>query len=368
SKEFDALHAFIDHGGALLYLGTEGTEKSNFNYFLEEFGISVNSDSVTRTSYFKYFHPKENFISNGIINREINRIAGKQPKSMTENENVLDALPSANRIGRQSFSNHDLTMVYPFGSTINVDKPSVPIISTGSASYPTNRPIGAVYHQYGKGKIVVLGSCHIFSDQYLDKEENGKLFDAIIKFLFDGNIKFRIEVDHLCLDSIDADDPDVSDYHYVPDIFSHSEQIKCCIQESEEPPKDFRKMFDKSLFKFDMNLFPKVLKAHEVLKVKPVPLTLIEPQFELPLPEFEPAVFPPTFRSLPPPPLELFDLDEEFATNEEKLAKLANKCSSDDIDYFIKEAGKIFGFYNDDSFGILENVVRQIIDWKKVNI
>ena len=31
----------------------------------------------------------------------------------------------------------------------------------------------------GKGKLVVLGSCHVFSDQYIDKEENSKI---LVKF------------------------------------------------------------------------------------------------------------------------------------------------------------------------------------------
>jgi len=29
--------------------------------------------------------------------------------------------------------------------------------------------------QGGKGKLAVLGSCHMFSDQYIDKEENSKI-------------------------------------------------------------------------------------------------------------------------------------------------------------------------------------------------
>ena len=27
----------------------------------------------------------------------------------------------------------------------------------------------------GKGKLSVLGSCHMFQDQYIDKEENSKI-------------------------------------------------------------------------------------------------------------------------------------------------------------------------------------------------
>lgn len=37
-------------------------------------------------------------------------------------------------------------------------------------------------------------------------------------------------------------------------------------------------------------------------------------------------VFSPTFRDPPPPPLELFDLDEAFSSERSQLARLANKC------------------------------------------
>jgi hypothetical protein len=34
---------------------------TNINFLLEEYGIMVNSDSVVRTNFYKYFHPKVNF-------------------------------------------------------------------------------------------------------------------------------------------------------------------------------------------------------------------------------------------------------------------------------------------------------------------
>lgn len=37
-------------------------------------------------------------------------------------------------------------------------------------------------------------------------------------------------------------------------------------------------------------------------------------------------VFPPAFRELPPPPLELFDLDETFSSEKARLAEITNKC------------------------------------------
>ena len=47
---------------------------------LEQIGISVNTDSVIRKTYFKYLHPKEAFIENGILNQELVRVAKGQAK------------------------------------------------------------------------------------------------------------------------------------------------------------------------------------------------------------------------------------------------------------------------------------------------
>ena len=39
-------------------------------------------------------------------------------------------------------------------------------------------------------------------------------------------------------------------------------------------------------------------------------------------------VFPPAFRELPPPSLELFDLDEQFSSEKVRIAQITNKCES----------------------------------------
>lgn len=70
-------------------------------------------------------------------------------------------------------------------------------------------------------------------------------------------------------------------------------------------------------------------RSYNSLKVKHEALTLITPQFETPLPPLQPAVFPPTFKELKAPALDLFDLDEEFSTEKVRLAQLTNKCMID---------------------------------------
>ena len=38
-----------------------------------------------------------------------------------------------------------LSFVYPHGATLNVQKPAIPILSSGTASYPLSRPLGALF-------------------------------------------------------------------------------------------------------------------------------------------------------------------------------------------------------------------------------
>lgn len=56
-------------------------------------------------------------------------------------------------------------------------------------SYPIKRPISGVYSD--KGKLAVVGSYNMFTDDYFDKEENSKLFDFFMKFLLTDEVCFE---------------------------------------------------------------------------------------------------------------------------------------------------------------------------------
>jgi intraflagellar transport protein 52 len=53
--------------------GGEQKQGTNINAMLEQLGISINSDTVIRKTFFKYLHPKEAYVANGILNRELVR-------------------------------------------------------------------------------------------------------------------------------------------------------------------------------------------------------------------------------------------------------------------------------------------------------
>lgn len=158
---------------------------TNLNYLLEQFGISVNNDCVVRTSFFKYFNPKEAFISNGILNQEIVRVANNMPKEERRNKpnnaflsNLINVRDEDNN---KEEDNGGLNFLYPFGATLNVQQPAYALLSSGPLSYPSARPICAAYvHPGSGGKLVVLGSVEIFCDEYFDKEENKKLLVLFI--------------------------------------------------------------------------------------------------------------------------------------------------------------------------------------------
>lgn len=147
------------------------TLSKNLNFFLEDFGIAVNTTHVLRTVYFKkYNHPKETLIQNGIVNDDLQRIIRGLTKNTT------------------NFGNDDENMeqkvcniVQPQGVTLASVKPSFVVMNSGPVSYPTNKPLCALYVPRNKqGRLCVIGSTKIFEDEYIDREENAKLFDTLI--------------------------------------------------------------------------------------------------------------------------------------------------------------------------------------------
>uniref|UniRef100_A0A3P9LP60 Intraflagellar transport 52 homolog (Chlamydomonas) n=1 Tax=Oryzias latipes TaxID=8090 RepID=A0A3P9LP60_ORYLA len=353
ASELEVLKHYLDGGGNMLVMLGEGGETkydTNINFLLEEFGVVVNNDAVVRNTYYKYFHPKEALVSNGVLNREISRAAGKVVTGVIEEENV----------GNNSQA---LTFVYPYGATLNVIKPAAAVLSTGSVCFPLHRPVLAFYQGKESGKLAVSGSCHMFSDQYIDKEENSKILDVLLQWLMTDNIH---------LNQIDAEDPEISDYTMLPDTDWLSKRLRSCLQEGDESPRNYTPLFVMPLFSLSTDTLPEVINAYKQLNVKKEPLQLIAPQFETPLPQLQPAVFPPAFSDLPPPMLDLFDLDEAFSSEKVRLAQLTNKCTDDDLEFYVRKCGEILGVTPKlgkqvDAKHILEHVFFQVVEFKKLN-
>ena len=224
-------------------------------------------------------------------------------------------------------------MAYPYGCSLEVSTPAVPVLTSGALCFPANRAVCA-YTQVNKGRLVVCGSSLLFDDQYIVKADNIFLAGALMRMVTEGSQK---------LDAVDVDRPEYGERLEIPDTESLAERVRACLQEGEELPVDFTQLFDHGLFKYDTDLIPAAVSLFPKLNVKHIPISLIPPQFEVPLPPLQPAVFMPCMRELPPPALDLFDLDEAFSSEKLRLAQLTNKCNDDDLEYFVRESGEILG-------------------------
>lgn len=227
-SEFEALKQYVSQGGNILFLSNEGGEtkgNTNLNYLLEQYGISINTDCVIRTSFLKYLHPKECYVQNGVLNKELVRVANNRPKD-TKSISKATTLISNVLGGREEdfvkeSEQGGLEFVYPYGASLNVQAPAHPLLSTGFLSYPMNRPVGAIYiSPEGRGKIACFGSFEIFGDEYFDKEENGKILDFLIKFYFSNECEFEFP----------KSEYDLGEYHQIPEVAEMAEKLKSCLQ------------------------------------------------------------------------------------------------------------------------------------------
>lgn len=346
--------------------------------------MSVNSDSVMRSVFYKYLHPKEVFIAEGVLVPDLARNKVKHHLHFYVFSYVLihqntvslgtakKAAPAKapSKADRNANKNEKLPFVYPYGASLNVQRPSIPLLSTGPISYPMNRPIAAMWEaetaEVGgqRGRMVVVGSVEIFGDDWIDKEENSKLCDLLFAWLLN-----ETDLDM----TSDRQDAEISDYAPVPNVESLSQTLKPCLQGMDELPRDFTKLFDMNMFRFDVDLIPLTIDVYKQLGVPHEPLTLIPPQFECPMPKLVPAAFPPAMREPAPPALDQFDLDEHFAKEGIRLAQLTNKCNGgeEDLEYYIAESGEILGVMGALPYGersakhILFHIFKKIVDFKK---
>jgi intraflagellar transport protein 52 len=419
-------------------------------------------DSVVRTVYYKYPHPKEVYIGKGVIARPFGvAVARLQAKAKAATAALMGERDGKGGSGGISLNGsltadaaaaavNSVDFSYARGCTLTLSRPAVPLLSTGAISYPLNRPVAALSEFTPKrapnapatnvpfllpGRVVALGSGELFTDDWIGKEHNAAVADAMFRWLAhsDGGMLLAAagksggltassglsgvgsntlrgsslppdpeygEVDRLLsalgpASAVAAAAESVArrgreraekgagtggfmgdragaapvagsgsvdqvldtalysvDHVHLPDTQSLSERLRSCLQESEPLPRDFNKLFEEtSVFGFDTRTIPEAVGLYNRLGVRHENLTLIPPQFETPLPQLQPAVFPPTMRELPPPALELFDLDETFSSERARLAQVTNKCAAgdggaggaDDLEYYVKEAGIICG-------------------------
>lgn len=344
-SELKIMENYIQEGGKMMVLLTEGSpnDPTNIHILLENFGIIPNIDCLIRTHYYKYFHPKECYIADSQINSTLNK------------------------------NKHDIKLVYPFGCTMNVMKPSVICFKSGFSSFPVDCPLGALYYnEKTGGKLVAIGSGYMFNDKYIDHENNDIFREILLEFLNNSEPAHFLPTDH--------DDIEVTDRNIVPETAELAEKPKLCLTDvvNNTSIVDYTKLFDHKVYSMNTSLVPETLKLYEALSIKHTPLKIITPKFEAPYPTLQAAVFPPCFRELAAPCLELFDLDEAFSSIFSKLAQFTNKyimsenSTEENVDSYlvdyVSRCSKILGSDTEESaLHVLLNIGKQIAEFKSID-
>jgi intraflagellar transport protein 52 len=331
-EEVSAIESFISGGGAVFLCSSE--LPSLFDSLAKKYGVSVTEPIISPT-YIAYIDPFQISVQRGLVNRALT----------------------------QYCQDPNATFAYPNGNCLEVSQPSVPILTSGQSSYPLNRPIIA-YAALGTagGSLTVIGSSHIFSDEWLKAESNTKL----LRFLVDLAVTGQTE-----LNQIEAAHPEVMERFYTPDVASMSERLRSCIQESEKMRSNFVDNFDRGLFTMDLSYITDTQQLAQTLGLKNEPLETVAPQFDTALPPLTPAVYPPQMKDPPGPVLELFDLDDAFSSSKTRLAQLAQRANPKNAEKFTVQAAKILGILSklpegkQNGRGVLEYVFAQVVRWKR---
>lgn len=223
------------------------------------------------------------------------------------------------------------SLVFPEGCTLNVSAPAVCLRTTGIACYPFRRPVIA----FSGGKLCVVGSSQIFSDDWIEVESNRALLEQLLDELM-------VNDGHCVRKGVEF-----SDYRFLCNTHALASGPMACldVDEDEAPPESLAR-FD--LFDAGLSLGEELGLIREKLGI---PLEtrnqpcIIRPKFSLLKINKVYAVHPPSlYPLLKQPELPLLDLDEMLTAPEVRLNRLANKCSGDsdeELEYFLVEAAKI---------------------------
>jgi intraflagellar transport protein 52 len=135
--------------------------------------MRFHNDSVVRTAYYKYLHPKECYIDNSRVHPEfLKSIKNTKKKKIILNDDLLSGDE-----GADDDDDFNLKFVYPYGQSLDVDMTTTSVVfNSGIVAYPANRALAACsVSKTRKGKLFVMGSEKFFDDEFFEKEENKKI-------------------------------------------------------------------------------------------------------------------------------------------------------------------------------------------------
>lgn len=399
-EQIDNFEAFLADGKAVICLQGERETSKNMSVvdhdideikmktLLARFGIRPENNSVMQMSYNLNPHPKIVSIVDGFFHSTFNDYVGNNSRNKCilipqHYHNQVKNL-AINRLDKEkSASDRDSlycgtpknswSIVFPYGCTLQVTAPAIPVLSTDSvSSYPMKQPIAAVWGkqlanearlQDAKdtgsskgcryGRVIVVGSSDMFSDTWLEKEDNKATWDVLLLYGLYHDVKDSgLKPMFQSTDPFHYTSPPPMDHQadekrssysistsITPDMESLSMRSKSCIewdwskQQHLNAPQDtdtdriltWKEWMQEDILSFEKtHIVAKIRDLYQKLDVPFEPLSLIRPKWECPMPPLQIAVYKPTFGNpILNIALEKFDLDEELSDPFESL----NQCT-----------------------------------------
>lgn len=254
-----------------------GSNNCNVNLMINKYGICINDTNVIRANMYEYNHPKEAALNDFVADIGLSKII-----QSLDNESVSEILDN-------SLKTDGLMMMYPFGKTLSINKPSGILLTSSEFAIPTRQPICAINKNAAtRSNLLVLGSNLIFSDKYIQQDKNSLVIESLISITKSTNFSIEME-----LSSISKSEKvtQVPNFNHLLDI-----PIPSLPSNGKIPKMKSRLLEDNKLYDLDNSLVPQLNFARH--------LSLIKPVFKTANLELEPATYGPLLIGFQGPKLE----------------------------------------------------------------
>ncbi|CDJ36278.1 uncharacterized protein EMH_0074440 [Eimeria mitis] len=299
---------------SILVLGGSNSSSSNVNFLLEEMGLSLAADSVVavvpptlQQQQRGVYHPRE------VVLQQPQLVGGK-----IQNEMKQQQLQQRGGTGNGNDSGGNV-FVYPYGSTVYVQAPAVPLLCSSNCCSPSQRPLIGAAAAAGGGVVVAAGSSKLLQDPYLSLYNNAELVRLILQLLLG-----RVSLQQLQPTAGEAAAA-ISKYTLQTDTEVLSLLPQPCLEAPPDVPKDFRLLHQQQSFSLQPRLLLQLQQVLQQINTNPIgkPLELIKPKLLQPFLPLRPALHPPIMPSLPAPSLPFVDLDSLMMTPHQRLLAAA---------------------------------------------
>ncbi|CDI83689.1 hypothetical protein, conserved [Eimeria acervulina] len=298
---------------SIFVLGGSGNSSTNVNFLLEEMGLSLAADSVVavmppapQQQQRGINHPRE------VVLQQHQLVGEKLQQEMQQQQNGANGMGGSNGSGGNVF-------VYPYGSTVYVQAPAVPLLCSSNCCNPCQRPLIGAAAAAGGGVVIASGSSQLLRDTYLNLYSNTELVHLLVQLLL-GRVAL-----HKLQPSTGEAAAAISKYTRQADTEVLSLLPQPCLEAPPDVPGDFRLLHQQQSFALQHRLLLEVQQLLHQINTNPIgqPLELIKPKLLQPFPPLRPAVNPPITPSLPAPSLPLVDLDDLTMSLQQRLLATA---------------------------------------------